>query len=568
VNSRHRCVNRSVILLIALTCLPPAIASTPDGACEPMGATFARVRFIETILTHERPGVDEAQQIPVNFPVATGDIVSTSDGRAEIELANSSRVFLDSATRVEFRALSDASHTDGRATILLLARGAVLLDVGDPSILEGRFEVDTAAGSIDLLSAGSFLVEHRGGVTTLATIRGAAELSGDEGSVLLRSGQRSVGRSERAPTEPLRWVAPVADGFETFHVQRMRDSTGLEADVPVEQEPLPEAVRPFAAELASYGTWSTLPEFGRIWRPASTGAWSPYARGYWSWRPIGWVWISSDPWGWAPYHYGRWEYAAAQGWFWIPGSVWGGAWVAFAVGPSQVGWCPLDYWNRPVLLERPDSSRIGLSAGGLYVRGWQFVPADQFGERGPDRPYLRSDRLSRSTAVAITGTLPPMNRSLAYPGAAMAWLDRARGSLSALPIPGSSGGQLRSFRALEPGSPPARPPSPDRPEAGAVKHRSAPRPGATGSPWTLVEPVHPGPELSSASSIPKGPAVDRLIGGTRPPNAPPPSPPTRAGGRPEGSSNTAPRPRPKTPPRPIPPPDDSPQPPADSTTDK
>jgi len=568
VNSSYRIAKRSVIPLITLLGLAPAIASAPGGACEPTGATFARVRFIETVLTHERPGEGESQQVPVNFPVASGDIVGTVDGRAEIELADSSRVFLDNETRVEFRALSDASHTDGRAAVLLLVKGAVRLDLGDLSILGGRFEVDTAAGSIDLLSAGSFLVENRDGVTTLSTIHGAAELSGDEGSVLLRSGQRSVGRSERAPTEPLRWIAPVAGAFEIFRDQRMTDSAGLEADVPVDQEPLPEPVRPFAGELASYGTWSTLPEFGRIWRPASAGAWSPYTRGYWSWRPVGWVWISSDPWGWAPYHYGRWEYAATQGWFWIPGSVWGGAWVAFAVGPSQVGWCPLDYWNRPVLQERPDSGRIGTSAGGLDLPGWQFVPADQFGEPGLDRPFMRGDRPSRSAAVAITATLPPMDRSvMANPGAAMTWLERARASLSPLPIPGSSSGKLRNFRALEPESPPARPHSPGRPDAGALARGSAHRPGAAGSLWTLVAPAHAGAELPSTSSNPKGSAVDRLIGGTRPPSAPPPSAPIRAGSRPDGSSNTAPRPRPKMPP-PIPPPDDSPEPPADSTNDK
>lgn len=568
MNNRSRIAHRSFVLLISLLGLRPEIASARGGACEPMGATFARVRFVETVLTHERPGEDDAQQVPVNFPVASGDIVGTSDGRAEIELADSSRVFLDSGTRVEFRALSDASHTDGRTTVLLLAKGAVRLDVADPTILEGRFEIDTAAGSIDLLSAGSFLVEHRDGVTTLSTIHGAAELSGDEGSVLLRSGQRSVGRSEQAPSEPMRRVAAVADAFGRFRDQRMSDSAGLEADVPVEQEPLPEPVRPFAGELASYGTWSAHPEFGRIWRPASTGAWSPYARGYWCWRPVGWVWISSEPWGWAPYHYGRWEYAATQGWFWIPGSVWGGAWVAFAVGPSQVGWCPLDFWNRAVLQERPDSNRIGMSAGGLDLRGWQFVPVDQFGGRAPDHSYMRSDRLTRSTAVEITGTLPPMDRSVpANPGAAMAWLDRARGSLSALPTPASSGGQLRSFRTLEPGSPPARPRAPGRPDVGTGARGSASRPGATGSPWTSVAPAPAGPEPSVTSSNPKGTAVDRLIGGTRPPSAPP-SPPARAGDRPDRSSNAAPRPRPKTPPRPIPPPDDSPQTPADSTREQ
>jgi hypothetical protein len=411
---------------------------------------------------------------------------------------------------------------------------------------------------------GSYRITLRPDGTVELTVRaGEADVFSANGSEVLRYGQTMLARGGQADTEFQIVGAVAGDEFDRWNSDRDRD---LDRSVSARY------VSPDVAgteELDANGDWVYDDPYGYVWAPRVAPGWAPYREGRWGWEDyFGWTWISADPWGWAPYHYGRWEYTAAQGWFWIPGSVWGAAWVAFAVGPSQVGWCPLDYWNRPVLLERPDSSRIGLSAGGLDVRGWQFVPVDQFGERGPDSPYLRSDRLSRSTPVAITGTLPPMNRPLAYPGAAMAWLDRARGSLSALPIPGYSGGQLRSFRALEPGSPPARPPSPGRPEAGVVAHRSAPRPGATGSPWTLVAPVHPGPELSSTSSNPKGPAVDRLVGGTRPPNAPPPSPRTRVGGRPDGSSNTAPRPRPKTPPRPIPPPDDSPQPPADSAPDQ
>jgi Family of unknown function (DUF6600)/FecR protein len=557
----------SLALPTLLIGLSPAFASAPGDACEPKGATFARVRFVETVLTHERAGEGEVQQVPVNFPVAGGDIVGTSEGRAEIELADSSRVFLDNATRVGFRSLGDASHSIGRVTVLVLARGAVRLDVDAPATLEGRFAIETAAGSIDLLSAGSFLVGYRDGVTTLSTFHGAAELSGDEGSVLLRSGQRSVCRRKGAPSEPLRWNAQGADAFGLFRDQQMSDTAGLEVDVVTEEEPLPEPVRPFAAELASYGGWSSLPEFGRVWRPAYAGAWSPYSRGYWSWRPIGWVWISADPWGWAPYHYGRWEYEATQGWFWIPGSVWGGSWVAFAVGPSQIGWCPLDYWNRPVVHEHPDSSRIVMTAGVLDVRGWRFVAADQFAQHDPAGRSLRSDHLSRSTPVAITGTLPPMNRSsMVMPGAAVAWLDQARGALTALPMPGSSGGQLRSFRSLEPGLPPARPRAPGRPDVGAAAQGFAPRPDVARSPWTSVAPAHPGPGPSSTSGSLKGPAVGRLIGGTRPPGAPPPPPATRPGDRQDGIAHIA--PRPKTPLRPIPPPDDSPPPSADSQHDQ
>ena len=475
---RARSVDRLLLFLVALLGPPPAVASTPPGGCAVSGATFARVRFVESILTIERPGEDEALSISVNFPVEDGDRVGTSGGRAVIDLADSSRVDLDTDTRLEFRALTDASNNDGRATVLVLERGTVRLDVGDAAILEGRFEIDTPAGSIDLLSAGSFLVDHRDGVTALGTFHGAAELSGDEGSVLLRSGQRSMLGSERTPSEPQPWMAPPASRFVMFHDLRRNDETGPD-DEGAGPGALPDAVRPFAGELAACGTWSTLPDFGRVWTPATTGAWSPYSRGIWIWGRAGWVWVSSDPWGWAPYHYGRWNYAAPRGWFWIPGAVWGGAWVAFAVGPAQVGWSPLDFWNRPVIQERPVSSRMFPRAGLLDPRGWQFVAADQFAARGPDHPsYMRSDRLPRTMVVAITGALPPIRHSdTARPGA-VAWLDQARASLTAIPVPATSGGRPQSFRALEPATASTRSHPHGLLKAVSATHGSASCPGA------------------------------------------------------------------------------------------
>ena len=519
---RARSVSRSLLVLVALIGWPPAIASTPAGECAVSGATFARVRFVESILTVERPGEEEALSISINFPVADGDRVGTTTGRAVIDLANSSRVDLDTRTRLEFRSLTDASNSEARATVLVLESGSVRLDVADSAILDGRFEIDTPAGSIDLLSAGSFLIDHRDGVTALGTFHGAAELSGDEGSVLLRSGQRSTLGGERTPSEPQPWMASPAGEFARFHDLRPNDGTGPD-DEAGGPEALPEAVRPFAGELAAYGTWSTLPDFGRVWRPATTGPWSPYSRGFWFWGRVGWVWVSSDPWGWAPYHYGRWNYAAPQGWFWIPGAVWGGAWVAFAVGPAQVGWCPLDFWNRPVIQERPDSSRMFPSAGVLDARGWQFVAADQFAARGPDRPsYLRSDRLPRTMVVAITGDLPPIRHpDTARPGA-VAWLDQARASLTAIPIPATSGGRPQSFRTLEPATTSTRSHARGRPKAVSALHGSASHPGAPSVPRTSLAPAVAGLEPVPANGRPGPPAVERLIGATRPAGTPQP----------------------------------------------
>jgi hypothetical protein len=561
-------VNRVVGGLIALLGVSTAFASMPPGPNGPIGETFARIRFAESILTLERPVEGDVQQAFANCPVAPGDVVSTRDGRAEVELADSSSVFLDVHTRVEFRALTDASNTQENSTVLLLEAGAMRLDVGDSAAGEGSFEVDTAAGSIYLLSAGAFRIEVRDGQTTLVSYRGAAELSGDEGSVLVRSGQRSVVQSERAPSEPRRWLASASDALDQFHAQRLDDEATSEAGGATVQGELPEEIRPYASELSVYGAWSTMPGFGRVWKPECAATWSPYARGYWSWHPVGWIWISSEPWGWAPYHYGRWEYLSSQGWFWIPGSVWGGAWVAFAIGTAQVGWCPLNYWDRPVVLEGADIGRRTLSAGILDVRSWQFVPVEQFGARGTDRPYLRSDRLPRTMDVAITRTLPSMHRSVSEgQGAALAWLERARGALTTLPEPAVTGAGSVSFRVLERQRVSMRPRGIGRADGAIVTHGTSPRPAAPKPPQRIVAPAYAGTEPPT-SGRPRDRAVDRLIVGTRPPATPPPPPNPQVGDRPEAPHSPSPRPQPKSAPRQPHPPDDAPKPPPDDQHDK
>ena len=110
--------------------------------------------------------------------------------------------------------------------------------------------------------------------------------------------------------------------------------------------------------LDGHGTWSEVPDYGPVWRPAVPPDWAPYRNGRWVYEPYwGWTWVSYDDWGWAPYHYGRWMYVGG-GWGWWPGPaygypfyrpIWAPAYVSF-FGPGfgvgfgfgfGVGWLPL-----------------------------------------------------------------------------------------------------------------------------------------------------------------------------------------------------------------------------------
>jgi hypothetical protein len=97
----------------------------------------------------------------------------------------------------------------------------------------------------------------------------------------------------------------------------------------------------FYDELAPYGRWFSLEDYGYVWTPYDVPiGWRPYTDGYWVYTDWGWTWVSNYRWGWAPFHYGRWVFHARHGWVWRPGTVWGPAWVVWRhrPGPAGVGW--------------------------------------------------------------------------------------------------------------------------------------------------------------------------------------------------------------------------------------
>ncbi len=99
----------------------------------------------------------------------------------------------------------------------------------------------------------------------------------------------------------------------------------------------------FQSQLAPYGTWVTLPEYGLCWQPAVGPAWRPYFDGgSWVYTDAGWYWQSVYPWGDVAFHYGRWAYTYT-GWVWVPGYDYAPAWVVWrhADTDGYVGWAPL-----------------------------------------------------------------------------------------------------------------------------------------------------------------------------------------------------------------------------------
>lgn len=147
------------------------------------------------------------------------------------------------------------------------------------------------------------------------------------------------------------------------------------ATAPDATAPLPPPGAPdssfFYNDLAPYGSWVELPDYGLSWQPAAVtmdADWCPYLdRGQWVDSDSGWYWQSDYTWGWAPFHYGRWVKEPRFGWVWVPGNLWAPAWVAWRSAGSYYGWAPLP----------PGASVLG-AAGSLTSSSFVFVNAHHF----------------------------------------------------------------------------------------------------------------------------------------------------------------------------------------------
>ncbi len=111
----------------------------------------------------------------------------------------------------------------------------------------------------------------------------------------------------------------------------------------------------FYENLAPYGSWVEVADYGYCWRPTVSvvdSGWHPYGHnGSWVWSDYGWYWNSGYTWGWAPFHYGRWHRSGHLGWVWQPGCDWGPAWVNWSHTGEHCAWAPLPpecHWSSGV----------------------------------------------------------------------------------------------------------------------------------------------------------------------------------------------------------------------------
>lgn len=394
-------------LLLACRTLPRAQAEDPDSYGDDYATgRFGRLRYLERGVTVERApdtegrsGEEEGQ---INAPIFPGDALRTGrDQRVEVQLADGSLLRLDRGSRLTLQSLPDpyAKYRDN--TVLRLDRGTAQVL---PRIHgEEEFRVDTPSASIYLLGEGEFRIDvEDAGATRVVSRRGVAEVSAEEASVLVRAGMSAWVEPGERPEGPTPFSTFARDGFDRWCEARdeaFRPRERIAAGGEDEGEPeVPYEVRPYYGELAAYGRWVWAPTYGWCWYPLDVGpGWRPYLDGYWIYGPSGYFWVSYEPWGWAPYHYGRWSWIRGFGWCWIPGRVFAGAWVAWSWGSLYVGWCPLDYWNRPAFV-------TAVQFGYYDPVAWTFVTVEHVAVRDVRRhavPVATVRTALRNQAVVV-----------------------------------------------------------------------------------------------------------------------------------------------------------------------
>jgi len=297
---------------------------------------------------------DEQQAAKLNWPVTTGDTLSTAAGsRAEVRIG-STAIRLDGDSQLEFGALDDQQLR------LRLLRGTVAVRVRD-SEQARQFTLTTPQGSVALNEAGTYRFEagRRTGSTAVAVFQGAAAFAGAGLSLGIAAGQQAEIFGEANLGYAI--TAAVQGEFDAWSLARDRHDDASRSVRYVSRE------MTGYEELDSHGDWREVAEYGPVWYPRRVLAgWAPYRSGHWAWvRPWGWTWIDDAPWGFAPFHYGRWIFVGGI-WGWAPGPIV----VRPVYAPALVAWVGRPGWQ------------VSFSAGTGPAVGWfplgpreVFVPA-------------------------------------------------------------------------------------------------------------------------------------------------------------------------------------------------
>lgn len=343
---------------------------------------FARISHIEGHVFIERAGETGIEDATLNMPVGEGDRIFTGeDGLAEIYVGYSTYIRLNQRTKLDITMLPFERN---RRLVIGVVYGDIFLRTFRERL---KINVEVRGGEFIPMDKGLYRITYDGEEIKFAVERGYAELRLGEEDIDVGSGEIVVvTRGRIFGPDRLR-------GFndDFYYWNRDRDRK-IERGYRYSRY-LPPELSDYGWELEEYGTWRYVPPYGWVWVPRRIyDDWRPYYYGRWVWFPEGWFWVGYEPWGWAVYHYGRWGWSASIGWYWIPVPIWGYAWVNWTWFDGYIGWCPIDFYGRPIIIINGVVYHY-YDYVPLYSSSWVFVRKDQFIARNIRRAALRKSQL-------------------------------------------------------------------------------------------------------------------------------------------------------------------------------
>jgi len=319
----------------------------------------------------------------VNWPVTSGNTISTASGsRTELRVGSTS-IRLDGDSSLEVLQLDDD------AIRLRLHYGSASVRVPNANVAAG-FELETPQARVRLQQPGRVRVDAgRVRDTSTVTVFDGTALVEDGGSQLVvRAGRRA-----ELGDDDMRTLAAARDAFDDWALARDRQGDNATSARYVTQE------MTGYEDLDRYGSWREDADYGPLWTPTVASTWVPYRDGSWTWLdPWGWTWVDNAPWGYAPFHYGRWV-RVHERWAWAPGRrhehlVWAPALVGWvgAPGSNLTGWYPLTPRDRFVPTWRAPDNHLRWLNEHVYDDprrsrnyrpfGLTVLPQDRFGQPG------------------------------------------------------------------------------------------------------------------------------------------------------------------------------------------
>jgi hypothetical protein len=333
---------KTVTLLVFSALSAAALADDPP-------ARVGRVALTQGQVSISGDLGEPADFAQVNFPVTSGNTITTAPGaRTELRIGSTS-IRLDRGSALEVSELDDDNLR------LRLHYGSASVRIVNPEVVSG-FELSTPEAIVHLQQPGRLRVdaERVPDTSMVEVFDGVARIEGGGSELTIRAGRRAELRED-----DVRTAQAIPDAFDDWSFQRdqYEDRSRSTRYVVTEMTGY--------EDLDRYGSWQTDVEYGTLWIPSVGPDWVPYRDGSWVWvEPWGWTWVDNAPWGYAPFHYGRWVFVNHR-WCWAPGRrdyrpVW---------APALVGW-------------------VGGAGWSVTVRGHQHLPAQGWYPLTPHDRYV------------------------------------------------------------------------------------------------------------------------------------------------------------------------------------